>query len=130
MYRTILTTLALLLLAATPAQASDVIAEGHIIGGAPTTSALTVAEAAAVENVDSFFFAAPAAGTSITTSTTDNSGLGYDLDFYFWDANGGYIGSCATSAADEVCEVPAGAATGEVAAYLGVDLDVVVLTAA
>lgn len=128
MYRLILTTLALLTLAAAPAHAADPIATGHITVGVPTSTLLSVAEATTVENVDSFFFTAPAAGTLLTTTTIDNSGLGYDLDFYFFDASGAYVDGCSTEAADEVCVVPPGAVTGEVGAYSGVDLDVTVIS--
>jgi hypothetical protein len=114
---------------APPAAATNhTIASGHITAGAPHTQVLTAAEAGVGDGVDSFFFAAPLAGTLLTTSTVDNGGFGYDLDFYFFDAAGNYVDSdCQTEAPDEFCVVPAGAADGEVAAWLGADLDVNVI---
>jgi hypothetical protein len=120
--------LGLFLLAASPASAGT-IASGHITIGAPTTSLLTTSEAGLNQNIDSFFFNAPAAGIVITTDTVDGGELGYDLDFYFFAASGDYVDSdCQTEAADEVCTVPAGAADAEVAAFFGRELDVDVVT--
>ena len=70
--------------------------------------------------------AAPASGTLITASAVDNSGLGYDLDLYFFTSAGAFVGQCSTAASDESCRVPAGAQVIEVAAFSGVDLDVTV----
>lgn len=106
---------------------AEVVATGHIEAGGPHTALVTVAEATGEEGIDAFYFDAPAAGTSITTQTTDNSGLGYDLDIYWFAEDGSFVESCATEAADETCTVPPGAATGEVAAFLGADLDVTVI---
>lgn len=120
--------LGLLVLALVPLGAAGTpIGSGHIALGAPTTSAITTSEANAPVILDSFFVAAPAAGTVVSTQTVDKSGLPYDLDLYFWDADGNYLSDCATDAVDESCAVPAGAALVEVAAYVGVDLDVTVL---
>lgn len=118
---------AALVVAITPfAHADTVIASGHILVGAPTT-ALVAASEAGIDGVDSFSFPVTP-GQVITTSTTDHSELGYDLDFYFFAADGTYVASeCQTVAIDEVCTVPAGAAIGEVAAFFGANLDVDVL---
>lgn len=97
------------------------IASGDILAGSPTTQAI------GVEPVTTFFFDAPAAGTLISTVTTDRSGLGYDIDFYFYDADGGYLSGCTSVGAEESCAVPAGAAQVEVSAWYGVDLHVSVL---
>jgi hypothetical protein len=109
-------------------QTSKEIARGHIVAAGPYTNVRSIAVLAA-EGVDGFFFPAPTTKTKLTTRTTDNRGLGYDLSMNFHDAARAYLGGCSTPAKDEVCEVPSGAATGEVTAAMGVDLDVVVLIA-
>jgi hypothetical protein len=120
--RSLALVLATLAMLALPAAAADTeLGSGHILVGSPTTAVI------GIPDVTSLFFATPAAGTIITTSTVDNSGAGYDLDFYFWDAAGGYLSACATEAVDEICEVPAGAAEVEVSAFVGLDLDVTLL---
>lgn len=106
---------------------AEVVASGHIEVGGPHTTAVTIAEATGEEGIDAFFFDAPAAGTDIMTQTTDNSGLGYDLDIYWFDGDDNFVEACATGTADETCTVPDGAVTGEVAAFLGADLDVTVV---
>lgn len=111
------------------ADTGDTVATGHIEAGGPHTSATTVADATGTEGVDAFFFDPPTAGTTVVTATVDNAGLGYDLDLYFFDGDGEYVGGCATIGGDETCTVPEGAVTGEVAAFAGVDLDVTVLEA-
>ncbi|HWH44342.1 MAG TPA: hypothetical protein VNT32_06395 [Thermoleophilaceae bacterium] len=104
------------------------VGSGHIAVGSPHTSLISVGEVG-IDGVDSFFLSAPAAGTTITTQTVDHSELGYDLDFYFFAADGSYVDSdCQTAQIDETCVVPAGAADVEVAAYFGADLDVTVVT--
>lgn len=97
------------------------IASGDILAGSPATVAV------GLEPVSTFYFDAPAAGTVITTVTTDRSGIGYDIDFYFYDAGGDYISACDSVGAEESCAVPAGAAVVEVSAWYGVDLHVSVL---
>lgn len=106
------------MLALPTAVAETELGSGHIVAGSPTTIAFGLAD------VTSLFFAAPEAGTNLTTRTVDNAGIGYDLDLYFYDAAGNYLGGCSTSAADEVCTVPAAAAEVEVAAFYGADLHV------
>jgi hypothetical protein len=109
------------------AMAQDVVvASGHITAGSPHTLLATAGEAG-VDGIDSFLFAAPAAGTRLTTRTVDGTDLGYDLDFWFFGADGSVVGDCSTEAADEVCDVPGGAVDAEVSAFQGVDLDVTVL---
>ncbi|MBI4392489.1 MAG: hypothetical protein HY556_01645 [Euryarchaeota archaeon] len=109
-------------------QASKDIARGHIVAAGPYTNVRSIAVLAR-EGVDGFFFPAPPAKTMLTTRTMDNRGLGYDLSMNFHDAARVYLGGCSTPAMDETCVVPVGAATGEVTAAMGVDLDVVVLIA-
>lgn len=122
--------LGLLLLAPLAIAQDEPIASGTIKVGSPTISAITVAEAADVEGVDSFFFPAPAAGTVITSVTVDNGGLGYDIDFFFFDAEGNYVASeCQNAGTDEICAVPEGAVTAEAAAWIGADLEVYVFVA-
>lgn len=128
---TIVLCLSLFLMTVPAASAAigDTVAEGHIQAGGPHTALLSVGEATGEEGVDSFFFAAPAEGTVVTTETVNNTDIPYDLDIYWFAEDGSYLSSCATEAADETCAVPAGAAEGEVAAWLGADLDVTVLEA-
>ena len=99
------------------------IAAGHIVVAGPYTRIRSLA-VLGVPDVDGFFFRPPPAGSNLTTLTKDNRGLGYDLDLNFHDANGGWLGGCSTPARDEFCQVPAGAARGEVTAYMAVDVDV------
>lgn len=125
------TLLAAALLAAPAASALDdeVVASGHIAAGAPHTLFLSLAESD-VEGVDGFSFdAAPVAGGRIATETTDHTGLGHDVDVYFYQADGTYIDhdGCATASFDEECDVPSTAATGYVVAFFGADLTVDVL---
>lgn len=94
---------------------------GHITVGSPTTSLL------ALDNgIDGFVLDGAVPGSTISTSTVDNGGLGHDLDLYFYDSSGRYVASCATDAADESCTVPDGASSVEVDAFFGRDLDVTV----
>lgn len=45
----------------------------------------------------------------------------------FHDEDRAWLGGCSTGARDETCEVPEGAATGEITATTALDVDVVVL---
>lgn len=116
----------------------DVVGEGQIAQGSPTAWYRSVAvvtchmtEAPCVEGVDSFLVDAPAAGTVIGTNTTDGAEQGFNLNLFFHDDRGEYLGGCGEGALDrtegeQTCEVPQRAATAVVDAVWGTDLDVVV----
>lgn len=116
----------------------ETVGEGHIAQGSPTAWYRSVAvvtchmtDARCVEGVDSFLVDAPPGGTVIGTNTTDNGGQGFNLNLFFHDASGQYLGGCGEGALDrtdgeQTCEVPEGAATAVVDAVWGTDLDVVV----
>ena len=124
MLKLLLATLTAALLLVPAAQAGTEIASGDILVGSPTT------EAIGLDGVTSFFFAAPAAGTVLSTVTTDHSGLGYDIDLYFYGPGDVYISGCVTIGTEETgCVVPAGAVTVEVSAWIGADLHVSVQSA-
>lgn len=108
-------------LAAAP---GDVIGEGHITAGTPVTSLITD-DITGLQN----FFVDLNGEAAIETSTVDNGGLGYDIDVYFYNAAGDYLSGCVGGSGDPVCAVPANAASAEIAALYGVDLDVTVLEA-
>lgn len=128
-------TLALLALTAVPAQASTPLGSGTILLSdffAPITTT------AQEEGIDGFYVDAPAAGTTITSSTVDAKGLGYDIDFRFYDAQGRHIepqkenggDPCETRGAEQTCIVPAGLENGGrilVSSKLGAFLEVTVL---
>lgn len=105
----------------------QVVAEGHIAAGSPTTYVRSVTVLTGREGVDSFRWEADLPkGTVLATNTTANQGGPYNVDIYFHDANGSYLGGCnAAGNGEESCEVPEGAAQGTVDAAWGVDLDVV-----
>ena len=64
---------------------------------------------------------------TLHTVTVDNSQTGYDIDLYFFDADGGQLSACETPGEDETdCLVPTGATVVRVNSYLGFDLDVTV----
>lgn len=116
----------------------DIVGEGHIVQGSPTAWYRSVAVvtchmtgAPCVEGVDSFLVDAPTAGTVIGTNTTDGGGQGFNLNLFFHDDRGEYLGGCGEGAldrtdGDQTCEVPSGSATAVVDAVWGTDLDVVV----
>lgn len=116
----------------------DVVGDGRVAQGSPTAWYRSVAVvtchmtgAPCVEGVDSFLVDAPAAGTVIGTNTTDGGGRGFNLNLFFHDDRGEYLGGCGEDAfdreeGDQTCEVPEGAATAVVDAVWGTDLDVVV----
>lgn len=108
-----------------------VIAEGHIQAGSPTTRFLvSITVATGQEGIDSFGFELPNGtqpGTVLATNTTDNGGLGYDLDLWFHTAEGDFLGGCSDAGDEQTCEVPEDAAQGTVDAFQGADLDVQLL---
>lgn len=121
--------LVLALAMASPAAAEEVVASGNIAAGGPWTYSLDtrVSQETGVEGVDSFSFDLPAGVTKVETLTTDNSGFGYDVDLYLYNAAGDATGECSTVASDEVCDVPAGTTNGVAAAWIGFDLQVDIL---
>lgn len=129
-----------------PSGTNDEIGRGHIAIGhafADLRSVTVVSESiersadtVVDEGVDGFFLQAPPAGTRIRTVTTDHGGRGFVLNLNFHTAARVWITSCSPAwfigQADlrvEVldCVVPSGAATVEVSADHGIDLDVSVL---
>lgn len=107
-------------------QQGDVITEEHITVGSPTTYVRSLTVATGQEGVDSFRWEADLpAGTVLATNTTANQGGPYNVDIYFHEANGSYLGGCNTPEdGDETCSVPEGAVQGTVDAAWGADLDV------
>lgn len=99
--------------------AATTLAEGDVLAGWPILVA---------GGLNAVSFTAPA-GTVVQAITTDNSGLGYDVDILFFDADGNSMdASCATEAPDEEpCTVPAGATDMYAHAYMGADLHIVVV---
>lgn len=110
----------------------DEVASGNILVGSPTTYIRSLTVAAGQEGVESFHMEeVPPPGTVIGTNTTDNAGAGFNLDLYFHDESGGYLGGCSDQpgpgqAGEQTCEVPDDATQGTVDAAWGADLDVVV----
>lgn len=110
----------------------DEVASGHILLGSPNTYVCSLTSCLGQEGVESFAMPdVPPPGTVIGTNTTDNAGAGFNVDLYFHDADGGYLGGCADrpdpgQAGEQTCEVPEDAAQGTVDAVWGADLDVVV----
>lgn len=123
----------------------DEIGRGHIAVGNPMgdTRTVTVLGASAEragapgpdQGIDGFFLPAPPSGTSIGTETTDHGGAGYALNLNFHDAAGAWLGKCDVGwfigggvprLEVRTCIVPARAATVEVSADFGIDLDVIV----
>lgn len=134
------------ILAPVPAPATHAAyATGHIAAGGPWSGFRSTSVAADRDSVDGFFFPAPAAGTMLRVQVVRNGGcasgqcLGYRLSVNFHtDQNlvetpgeapdlgpRRFLANCTGQPSSSVlCAVPAGAATGEVAALSGVDLDV------
>jgi hypothetical protein len=115
------------LLAASPlANASTVVGSGHVAAG-DLIGATTLFFG--VSGIDGFELdvSSVLAGIVLTTATTDNSGLGFDLDLQFWDANFNDLGGCYDAGSEQSCTVPAGAVWLDVLASQGADLDVDVI---
>lgn len=114
------TSLVLLTTLAGAAAADTAIAEGDALAGFPFLVS---------DGLNAVFFSA-AAGSQVYAVTTDRSGVGYDVDIVFFDAEGlGLDSSCATAAPDEPpCTVPPEAASMAAHAWSGVDLHIVVFT--
>lgn len=107
------------------ARAQDVVASGHISATGSWSNTRSVTVLTWTSGIDGFLFdAADVRGTCITTHTTDNGGIGYNLTFNFHDAARVWVGWCSTGATDERCIVPDRAQTGEVTGVRGVDLDI------
>lgn len=119
MQKLLLATLTAAFLLIPAAAAGTEVASGDILVGAATTQIV------GIDGVTSFFFAAPAAGTVLSTVTTDHSGLGYDIDLYFYGAGDVYLSGCSAFGTEETgCVVPPGATSVEVSAWSGADLHV------
>ncbi len=102
---------------------------GNILVGHPATELGGTSEVGLTpEGTDGFSFELKANDLSLSTATTDNGGLGYDVDVYFYDGTGAWIENydCATTSVDESCDIPAGATTAWVDGWVGHDLDVTV----
>lgn len=109
-----------------------VIAEGHISAGSPTTYVYSTASAAGQGGLESFPYQLPEEvqpGTVLATKTTDNTGIGFNLDIDFHRADGYLVGGCADRPApgepgEQTCTVPEDAVQGTVDGVWGADLDV------
>lgn len=117
-----------------PDETPVVFATGHIEAGTPTTRVRSLTVLTDQDGYDSFRFSDPPVNRSIATMTTDGGGLGFNVDIYFHDAKGVYLGGCATGPEEaqgqkleEICDVPEGATQGTVDAVFGRDLTVQLL---
>lgn len=111
-------------------EVGEVVAQGHIQAGSPTTYFCSLTVCADQEGIESFRMdEVPPPGTRVGTNTTDGTGTGYNLDLYFHDGDGSFLGGCddrppVGQPGDQTCEVPEDAASGTVDAAWGADLEV------
>jgi hypothetical protein len=129
-----LTVLAVGLLAAPAHAGGTVIAQGTILAffpedgdiGGVSENVWAATGSHAADGLDGAVVALPASAADQhiqVFGTPPDPNVPYDLDLFFYDGAGQYMGiSCATGAPDEACTVPLGAGFVAIDAFLGADV--------